>query len=233
VVAWDAITDTGYLARNGRVAGRLARRAGVTGSSSTVCLDMLEQLLLVQQTDSIVMNPNWSAMKQTLPILNSHLFRNVMHAVVDNEVMIGEDLPEILAGLPDGEKQSLVVNFLIDQLARILQMPDEKISHNSSIQDLGVDSLMAMELAGSIESKLGVQLPVMALADNATLDNLAHRIVNILNSATDGHAEPGNRVEQIVSSLAKIHAEDLPEEFLESISRDVTNEMNKTKRLIQ
>ena len=143
-----------------------------------------------------------------------------------------ENLLDTLAGLPDGERQPLVVNFLINEIARILQTPEEKIAHNCTIQDLGVDSLMAMELATTIETKLGINLPVMTLADNVTLDNLAKRIITMLEPGDAGGGQ-GAAVDEIVTSLARIHAEDLSPEELESISREIDDQAGKGRRLIQ
>ena len=89
-----------------------------------------------------------------------------------------------------------------------------------------------MELASTIENKLGINLPVMTLADNVTLDSLANRINNMLEPA-DLHGESNSDVDEIVTSLAKIHAENLTEDELKSISDDAINARDGSKRLIQ
>jgi acyl carrier protein len=232
VIGWDAITDTGYLARNEQLAGRLIKRLGLGGITSEQAFEAMEMMILTDQTETVVFNANWSALKRALPILNSHLYRNIMHGLVMHENLGGEDLIDLLARLDDSERQPVVVNFLIAEIARILQMPEEKIAHNCTIQDLGIDSLMAMELATTIEVKLGIDLPVMTLADNITLDGLANRIINMLDPA-DRQDLATNSVNQIVTSLAKIHAEDLTEEELQSLSNEIDNGEGTPRRLIQ
>ena len=232
VISWDAISDTGYLARNGKIAGRLTKRLGLGGITSEQAFDAMEMLILTEQTEMVVFNANWSALKRALPVLNSHLYRNILHGLVINENLGGEDLIDLLARLDDSERQSVIVNFLITEIAHILQMPEEKIAHNCTIQDVGIDSLMAMELATTIEVKLGINLPVMTFADNITLDGLANRIISMINlGGNQDHT--GNSVNDIVSSLAKIHAEDLTEDELQSIAQDSDLDQNTTKRLIQ
>ena len=232
VISWDAITDTGYLARNEKLAGRLTKRLGLSGITTEQAFEAMETLILSEKTEMIVFNANWSALKRALPILNSNIYKNIMHGQAIHDNLDGDNLIELLARLQDSEKQPVVVNFLIAEIARILQMPEEKIAHNCTIQDLGIDSLMAMELASTIEMKLGIDLPVMTLADNVTLDSLANRIINMLGS--DENTElPIDNVNEIVTSLAKIHAEDLSEEELKLISRDIDNDQNNSKRLIK
>jgi NADPH:quinone reductase-like Zn-dependent oxidoreductase/acyl carrier protein len=232
IVAWDAINDTGYLARNEELAGKTTRRLGLGGINTEQAFKALETLIVFGQTETIVFNANWSALKRALPVLNSYLYRNIMHGLEMNESMDGDDLIERLANMDDSEKQPLVVNFLIAEIARILQMPEDKIAHNCTIQDLGIDSLMAMELATTIEMKLGIGLPVMTLADNVTLDSLANRIINMLNPV-DKPVRTDNALDEIVTSLAKIHAEDLTEEELRTISSDIDKNRDDSKRLIK
>jgi phthiocerol/phenolphthiocerol synthesis type-I polyketide synthase C len=233
VIAWDAITDTGYLARNEQLSGRLTKRLGLGGITSEQAFDALETLILTDQTETIVFNANWAALKRALPVLNSNLYRNIMHGLSMNEGYGGEDLVDLLSRLDNSERQPVVVNFLIGEIARILQMPEEKIAHNCTIQDLGIDSLMAMELATTIEVKLGIDLPVLTLADNVTLDGLANRIINMLDLDDNNNITANNSVNDIVTSLAKIHAEEFTEEELQSISYDIDSNQITPKRLIK
>ena len=140
---------------------------------------------------------------------------------------------DVLSRLDNSERQPVVVNFLIGEIARILQMPEEKIAHNCTIQDLGIDSLMAMELATTIEVKLGIDLPVLTLADNVTLDGLANRIINMLDLGDNNNISTNNSVNDIVTSLAKIHAEDFTEEEMQSITKDIDSNQIAPKRLIK
>jgi phthiocerol/phenolphthiocerol synthesis type-I polyketide synthase C len=232
VVSWDAITDTGYLARNTQLADRITRRLGLAGITSKQAFNALERLILSEQVETIVFNANWQALKRALPIINSHLFKDILHGVSGNEGLNGEDIYGTLSRLDESERQPFIVNFLITEIARILQMPEEKIAHNCTIQDLGIDSLMAMELASTIETKMGINLPVMTLADNVTLDSLANRINNMLEPVSAADVNK-NDVDDIVTSLAKIHAEDLTEDELKSISNDAINARDGSKRLIK
>lgn len=233
VISWDAITDAGYLLRNEELAGHLAKRMGLGGMTTDQAFQAMERLIVTDQTESVVFNANWSALKRALPLLNSHMYRNIMHGLDINDNLGGDDLIEMLANIDDSERQPMVVNFLIAEIARILQMPEEKIAHNCSIQDLGIDSLMAMELATTIEMKLGIDLPVMTLVDNVTLDGLANRIISMLHPSTSNDGQQTGGVDDIVTSLAKKHAEDLSEEELQSLTRDIDKDSANGKRLIQ
>ena len=44
-------------------------------------------------------------------------------------------------------------------IAEIVELPEESITESSSFQDLGADSLMALEIVASIEKKYRIQIP--------------------------------------------------------------------------
>jgi phthiocerol/phenolphthiocerol synthesis type-I polyketide synthase C len=63
----------------------------------------------------------------------------------------------------------------------------QDIDMDASIDSLGMDSLMALELRMSIESKYRVELPVMAITAVGNLRELAHRV---LQTVQRGEAAP-------------------------------------------
>ena len=44
-------------------------------------------------------------------------------------------------------------------IAEIVELPEESITESSSFQDLGADSLMALEIVASIEKKYRIHIP--------------------------------------------------------------------------
>ncbi|MEH6455853.1 MAG: acyl carrier protein, partial [Cocleimonas sp.] len=79
------------------------------------------------------------------------------------------------------EIQDLVVDLLLDEIEQILRLPREKLDVERSIFDLGMDSLMGMELVLAIEERFGVKLPVMALTEGANIIRIAERITEQLS----------------------------------------------------
>jgi len=67
------------------------------------------------------------------------------------------------------DASQVVLDALVEELARILQQTPTSIDVNRPIQDLGVDSLMAVELQTALEGRLGLQLPLLALTGSANL----------------------------------------------------------------
>jgi acyl carrier protein len=119
----------------------------------------------------------------------------------------GVQMREQIAGLPFADALHLVEETLQAQIARILHMSPEKIETGRSILDMGMDSLMGMELGMAVEESFQVKLSIMTMAEGATVHSLAQRIVESVQ-AQDEAAEP-NGVAAQVAAIAAQHALDV------------------------
>ena len=138
----------------------------------------------------------------------------------------------MIEGLSKEEVHILITNMLTDELAKILQLPADKVEQNRSIQDLGVDSLMAMELVSAIENRFSIEIPIMAMSDNSTVDSIAARITRILTG--DKNLEQGpDKDAVLVHTLAATHAEEFSETEIDEFTREFIEDKSKTRRVIQ
>jgi acyl carrier protein len=62
-------------------------------------------------------------------------------------------------------------------------MVPERLESGTSLLDMGMDSLMAVELATSIEARLGIQLSALALSGGPTIESVVERIIRLLHPA--------------------------------------------------
>jgi len=178
--AWGAISDVGYLARNEETKDALQSRLGGEALNSDQALKMLEKIILNKRSGVAVIDLDWSVIQRVMPAANSakyeELKRNVKSSDSDHE-----DIQTLIANLTNTEIQDLVIDLLKDEIEQILRLPREKIDVERSIFDLGMDSLMGMELVLAIEERFGVKLPVMALTEGANILRIAERITEKLS----------------------------------------------------
>jgi phthiocerol/phenolphthiocerol synthesis type-I polyketide synthase C len=87
-------------------------------------------------------------------------------------------------------------------------LPVQKIANNATIYDLGMDSLMAVELVTAIESRFGITVPPTAVTGGATVAQIAGRIATQLCGSEEG-AEPPERDDQreALNTLISRHGE--------------------------
>ena len=162
-VGFGPIGDAGYLARNERLRDTLEARTGGAALSASQALDHLEQLMREGRSGVAVANLDWRVLRRTLSTVRTNRF-----ALLDpftEEGGKGDDIHELLAGLSDAEVQETVTELLAEQVAKVLRLPVERVERNASIYDLGMDSLMAVELHMAVEEHFHIHVPVMAVTE--------------------------------------------------------------------
>lgn len=177
VVAWDAISDTGYLARNQVLRNALSKRFGMNGLTSERALQLLERLIIGNEVQSIVLNSNWQVLGRKSGLAKSGKFNWLLHNMGEEGISADQDILASLDGLSDEEQRAFITRVVAERAAEILKIPLKKIRFNQPLSDMGIDSLMAMELATAIENYFGVEIPLMSLADNATIESLSGDLI--------------------------------------------------------
>jgi acyl carrier protein len=82
------------------------------------------------------------------------------------------------AGLPRDKAISLAEQLLIKHVAGIVGIAPAKLPVDKSLPDLGMDSLMLVELQLGLEKQFGIVIPTLELVDMTTVAKLAQRIIN-------------------------------------------------------
>jgi acyl transferase domain-containing protein len=87
---------------------------------------------------------------------------------------------DLLAAEPS-ERQSVLDRFLADQVHRALALPaSQVVDRHESLLNLGMDSLMAMELRNRLLSATGVRVAVADLLDGATVTDIGRVVMRDL-----------------------------------------------------
>jgi NADPH:quinone reductase-like Zn-dependent oxidoreductase/acyl carrier protein len=235
-VRWGAIDDVGFLARNEKIKDALQSRMGGSALQSAVALDALEAMLLADRSDLGVLDLDWGALSRSLPSAASPKFVELSRSGGDSETQDEGtlDLRRLITLLPEEELLRTVVDLLKVEIGDILRMPPDKIDARLSVQQMGLDSLMGVELVVAVESRFGTRLPVMALSDSPTLEKLAVWIITQLRgeeTSTDArHDETRAQIEMVASQ----HAADVPVAEIELIAASLRADgAGASRRMIQ
>jgi len=209
-VGWGPIGDVGFLARNERVRDALVARIGGQLLSSAQALSQLEELLRADRTGVAVADLDWRRLQKTMPGMQSPRFRALGGRAAEEigDGAMDADIHALIANLSSDEVLQTVTELLFEQMANVLRMPVEKIASNATIYDLGMDSLMAVELVTAIESRFGISVPPTAVTGGATIAQIAGRIATQLCGGEEG-AEPPERDDQreALNTLVSRHGE--------------------------
>ena len=74
------------------------------------------------------------------------------------------------------------------QLAEILYCEPTEIGDNTVFQDIGLDSVLSVELIASVNAIYGLQEKAQTVRDNGTLNQLAYHITTKVIPDTNGIA---------------------------------------------
>ncbi|WP_341889823.1 type I polyketide synthase [Variovorax sp. YR752] len=90
------------------------------------------------------------------------------------------------AGSP-AERRSLMAEFLAGQVVKVLALPSSApVDRQRSLMDLGMDSLMAMELRNRIQSATALRVAVADLLKGPSIDSLADDLLQQFDPAQAG-----------------------------------------------
>ncbi|MGE5268158.1 MAG: beta-ketoacyl reductase, partial [Thiohalocapsa sp.] len=179
-VAWGPIEDTGYLAERPETRDALARRLGAKPMPAAQALAGLPALADSQLAAAAFAETSWNDARRFLPVLASPLFAEIR---ADTGSSPGDDsLIERLAGLDPEEALALLKTAVAEEAANILRLPATGIDPSRPLSEIGMDSLMAVELRLALESRLRIDLPLMSLAEGTSVASIAARLGGALTA---------------------------------------------------
>ena len=214
-VGWGPISDVGMLSRDPETLEMMKQVFGFNGFSSSKALDFMEKIFWLDTAYASVFSVNWRKVKRSP--LGDHLkFHEMLKNYVIDDTSEGMGL-EFLTEMKPNEAINYLGDVLIDKIASLLRIPAVRLDRNMPLVDLGMDSLMAVELGLSLEERLGFEIPMISIGRNATIKLFAERIyARIIN----GNA-PEDDKKRVAESLQMKHAVKVNDEFIQNICKEI------------
>ena len=234
-LAWGPIGDVGYLTRHEDVKQSLGRRLGAAPLSISSALKAFDKAL-GHQGYLLIANVDWDAALSGFPTIPGRLAALQTNNKAKSQTDSTDDFRDQIKNLSPEEVAALVLELAREEVALVLNMEVGQIPLDRSLQSLGLDSLMAVELAAGLEQRTGVNLPVMLFSDSPTLEIVSQRITARLTRAKsleetnagvaerDGQEEsskvPATTDTHLLQELARRHAEELDAETMQNIMQE-------------
>ena len=170
VVNWGHLGDVGYLARHEQLSERL-RRQGVLSFNLKQAFESLQHILQNQLIQASVLRIDWSVWRG-LGVSGevSPRFAHLIHdaSAAEQAIASADQIRQA-----KGEKRhALVDQMLRHKVSTLLGLRMDQLDARRSLIELGLDSLMAVELRNWIESQIRIGLPIARLMRDTTLDDL-------------------------------------------------------------
>jgi acyl carrier protein len=187
-VAWGAIEDAGYLARN--IASDAALRGKFSGNfiPAGTALEALEAAWndTDRSTPSFaIARIDWTVARRALAALRAPAFGSVAADGGHRPSPDATAVLESLKGRPVEEVVETLTEIVAGEIARVLRLPLKEVDHHRNLADIGMDSLMMLELRMTVESSLQIELPMLSLSSGITPAEIARRVAPLVT----GHAE--------------------------------------------
>ena len=192
-INWGPWADVGLATRPGQL--RHLTRHGIEPMSVADGVATLARLLRDDATQAVVLDIDWARWRSGLPqgvepALLADLVRGHDESAAGDEPRPAASLGDEVRQAAPPRRRQLLESYLRDQAAAKLGLAPERLAVESPLNNLGADSLIAMELRTQIERDLGVAVPVMELLDGPSIATLAGRL--------DGRlSDPGPTLDQV------------------------------------
>ena len=179
----------------------------------------LEQLLREGATHAAVVPIDWSRfLAQLPPGIDRDFYRAVGSdtPVEAAPASQGPFVPVRLRALPIGQRRDALVAHLAERALQVLGLEaSTPVDARRPLKEIGLDSLMAVELRNNLNRSMGQALPATLLFDYPTLEALAAHLARTLDLPLEAPREAaaapgeGTRAKAKVAAMSDEEAEAL------------------------
>jgi acyl transferase domain-containing protein/acyl carrier protein len=184
-VNWGVLGGEGYVARNERVADFLARQ-GTVAISPGEAMGLLESFLRAGSAQAISIRVDWSKWRQFARSMQENPLLERIFAALENQESVGptSDWRSRIDAAAPAEKQAVICQAVREAVGSVLRVKPDSLRDDQPLTDLGLDSLMGVEIETSLEAAVGVALPPTSLMRARTIGQIASLIAGHLGGVT-------------------------------------------------
>jgi acyl carrier protein len=206
---WGVLGGEGYVARNERVAEFLARQ-GTTALSPGEVVSLLESSLVAGNTQVAAIRVDWAKWRQFFRSMQENpLIERILASVEGQEdgSMTSDWRLRIESAAPK-DREPIIAAAVRDIVGSVLRVKPDSLRDDQPLTDLGLDSLMGVEIENSLEAAIGVALPPTSLMRARTIGQIASLIAGHMGgqTATPAPAAPAAPVEGSVTEDVDLEA---------------------------
>ncbi len=222
-VNWGVLGGEGYVARNERVAEFLARQ-GTTELSPREVMGLLESSLAAGVTQVMAIRVDWAKWRQFFRGMQENPLLERIFASVESQETSGATSDwrlKVESAKPE-ELEGIIRQAVRDVVGSVLRVKPETLRDDQPLTELGLDSLMGVEIENSIESAIGVALPSASLIRARTIAQIVSLIAEHMGAKrVDGGLAPttARAAAPDEASTDDVNLEALSDEEIEGLLR--------------
>jgi len=231
-IGWGPITDVGVLARSERLRARFQKLIGVRGMRARDALELMARALEQPQTASLAVmtiSPTEGIFTaDRLPVLTSPTYASMVRGDQAEPGRLAHhvDLYELARTEGLESVQRTLTDIIVVQLAHILHAREEDIPRIRPLSEIGVDSLMAIEVAMNLEETIGIHMSLTSTIGNLTVGGLANELIAQLDLDRSGGGDA------VVKTLAEQHLQSVRPEQIAILEQVVSEGEGARQRVV-
>jgi acyl carrier protein len=189
-INWGVLGGEGYVARNERVAEFLARQ-GTTEISPAEVVSILESALVAGDSQIAAVRVDWAKWRQFFRGMQQNPLLERIFASIEapDAGGVSSDWSRKIESAPADQRESVIADAVREVVGSVLRVKPDSLRNDQPLTDLGLDSLMGVEIENSLEAAIGVALPPTSLMRARTIGQIA----TLINDQLSGGAAAAPR----------------------------------------
>ncbi len=206
---WGALEGAGFVARNEKTQQYLE----MVGLGATDMDETLHLFALGAPTDAVQLGTarcDWAALARFSPsVSGSNMFLPVVPRTNSGG---GDSMAARILEAPAEKRLGMVEDLIAAQVGAVLGTDAARLDKDTPLTNLGLDSLMAIELVNRIEEKLGMSMPMGSVLNGPNIRDLSIPVLEKLLESGGGGGQGASGVD--AASLVPFEATgEMPEAF--------------------
>lgn len=185
-INWGALAEVGMVAKDVVVFEQLAR-AGINAIRPADACAALALALWDDRTQLGFMDMNWGKWGQINPAASTiPTLAYVVGAKSSGKNAEASKIRAALLSVEPGDRNEMLALMLVEIVSETMHTPANKIDINMPLSDMGIDSLMAVELQYGVSTRFGVDIPVLELVRSGSIFQLARVLLDRMKVPYEG-----------------------------------------------
>jgi len=179
-VSWGALGDVGLVARDEATQAYL-RRLGFPAIPKGRALAALKRALLQGCTKIAIVDAEWDRWTASFSRTPWNRLEELREDASAADPLAR--LRDELRPLAREAQKKLVAAKVSQEAAAVLHADAERLDTNVPLHDLGLDSIIAVELQVALEASVGISIPMIELIAGASVGTIVHRTLERLQAS--------------------------------------------------
>jgi NAD(P)-dependent dehydrogenase (short-subunit alcohol dehydrogenase family)/acyl carrier protein len=218
-INWGPWAEAGMAATRSEADQRRWAAQGITPIPTDAGFRLLGKLLERSPVQAAVLPIEWSKLLKPLPVgseppLLAEIARQSMSTQPAERSAVDLQLIKRLQDAPARERLEMMIEYIQSSAVKVLALDaSRQLDPRQPLGELGLDSLMAVELHNAISLALGVTLPTTILFDYPTIAGMAgyvlRDVLHLEDTEKAAEPAPGDDAEAELARLDELSQSDV------------------------